>query len=131
MVKEIIRDEEFLKIKEVDEAKEIINEKFNEYYTPQSEIIDIAESNNRITFSKIESKIDFPPFNRSLKDGFAIKAEDSFGVNEENPKITIIGSGIQINNIGTLKENYEITKLSEETFVTDNVTLLEELRKNL
>ena len=25
---------EFLKIKEVDEAKEIINEKFNEYYTP-------------------------------------------------------------------------------------------------
>ena len=26
---------EFLKIKEVDEAKEIINEKFNEYYTPQ------------------------------------------------------------------------------------------------
>ena len=77
---------EFLKIKEVDEAKEIINEKFNEYYTPQSEIIDIAESNNRITFSKIESKIDFPPFNRSLKDGFAIKSEDSYGVNEENPK---------------------------------------------
>ena len=77
---------EFLKIKEVDEAKEIINEKFNEYYTPQSEIIDIADSNNRITFSKIESKIDFPPFNRSLKDGFAIKSEDSYGVNEENPK---------------------------------------------
>ena len=77
---------EFLKIKEVDEAKEIINEKFNEYYTPQSEIIDIAESNNRITFSKIESEIDFPPFNRSLKDGFAIKSEDSYGVNEENPK---------------------------------------------
>ena len=72
---------EFLKIKEVDEAKEIINEKFNEYYTPQSEIIDIAD-----TFSKIESKIDFPPFNRSLKDGFAIKSEDSYGVNEENPK---------------------------------------------
>ena len=77
---------EFLKIKEVEEAKEIINEKFNEYYTPQSEIIDISESNNRITFSKIESEIDFPPFNRSLKDGFAIKAEDSYGVNEENPK---------------------------------------------
>ncbi|AMK15878.1 molybdenum cofactor synthesis domain-containing protein [Methanobrevibacter olleyae] len=77
---------EFLKIKEVDEAKEIINEKFNEYYTPQPEVIDISDSNNRITFSKIESKIDFPPFNRSLKDGFAIKAEDSYGVNEENPK---------------------------------------------
>lgn len=77
---------EFLNIIESDEAKEIIKEKFEECYTAQSEIIDIAESANRITYSKIESEIDFPPFNRSLKDGFAIKAEDSYGVNEENPK---------------------------------------------
>ena len=77
---------EFLNIIESDEAKKIIQEKFEECYTAQSEIINISESANRITFNKIESKIDFPPFNRSLKDGFAIKAEDSYGVNEENPK---------------------------------------------
>lgn len=77
---------EFLKIKESEEAKEIIQEKFDEYYSPQSEIIDIADSYERITFSDIKSRIDFPPFDRSLKDGFAINAEDSYGVNEENPK---------------------------------------------
>jgi molybdopterin molybdotransferase len=77
---------EFLKIKESEEAKEIIQEKFDEYYSPQSEIIDIADSYERITFSDIKSRIDFPPFDRSLKDGFAIYAEDSYGVNEENPK---------------------------------------------
>ena len=77
---------EFLKIKESEEAKEIIQEKFDEYYSPQSEIIDIADSFERITFSDIKSRIDFPPFDRSLKDGFAINAEDSYGVNEENPK---------------------------------------------
>lgn len=77
---------EFLNIIETDEAIDIIQEKFDECYTAESEIIDIAESANRITFKKIESEIDFPPFNRSLKDGFAIKAEDSYGVSEENPK---------------------------------------------
>ena len=77
---------EFLKIKESEEAKEIIQEKFDELYSPQSEIIDIADSYERITFSDIKSRIDFPPFDRSLKDGFAINTEDSYGVNEENPK---------------------------------------------
>ena len=77
---------EFLKIKESEEAKEIIQEKFDELYSPQFEIIDIADSYERITFSDIKSRIDFPPFDRSLKDGFAINAEDSYGVNEENPK---------------------------------------------
>ena len=77
---------EFLNIIEADEAKKIIQETFDKNYTSQSEIINISESANRITFRKIESRIDFPPFNRSLKDGFAIKAEDSYGVNEENPK---------------------------------------------
>ena len=77
---------EFLKIKESEEAKETIQEKFDELYSPQSEIIDIADSYERITFSDIKSRIDFPPFDRSLKDGFAINAEDSYGVNEENPK---------------------------------------------
>ena len=77
---------EFLKIKESEEAKEIIQEKFDELYSPQSEIIDIADSYERITISDIKSRIDFPPFDRSLKDGFAINAEDSYGVNEENPK---------------------------------------------
>ena len=77
---------EFLNIIESQDAIDIIQEKFDECYTAESEIIDIAESANRITFKKIESEIDFPPFNRSLKDGFAIKAEDSYGVSEENPK---------------------------------------------
>jgi len=77
---------EFLKIKESIEAKEIIQEKFDEYYDAKSEIIDIRDSYNRVTFNEIKSRIDFPPFNRALKDGFAIKAEDSYGINEENPK---------------------------------------------
>ncbi len=78
---------EFLKIKEVDEAKKIIAKLFKECYHPKSEETSIDNSYKKVLFQDIKSSIDLPPFNRSLKDGFALKSQDSFGANEENPKI--------------------------------------------
>lgn len=78
---------EFLKIKEFEEALEIIKNLFNENYTCKSENISINNCYNRVLFNDINSEIALPPFNKSLMDGFAIKAEDSFGASEESPKI--------------------------------------------
>jgi len=78
---------EFLKIKEVEEAREILKELFNELYSPKSEEIAIENAFKKVLFSDIKSSMDLPPFNRSLKDGFAINSEDSFGASEENPII--------------------------------------------
>ncbi len=76
---------EFLKIKEANEAIDIIQNIFYKYYTPQSEEVSVDEGYNRVLFEDIKSRMDFPPFDKALKDGFAIKSEDSFGVNDENP----------------------------------------------
>ena len=76
---------EFLKIKECDEAIEIIQNLFNEYLKPQSEEIPVTEAYGRILFEDVYSRMDFPPFDKALKDGFAIIAEDSFGASEESP----------------------------------------------
>ncbi len=76
---------EFLKIKECDEAIDIIQNLFNENLKPQSEEIDVTESYGRILFEDVYSRMDFPPFDKALKDGFAILAEDSFGASEESP----------------------------------------------
>ena len=76
---------EFLKIKECDEAIDIIQDLFNENLKPQSEEIDVTESYGRILFDDVYSRMDFPPFDKALKDGFAILAEDSFGASEESP----------------------------------------------
>ena len=76
---------EFLKIKECDEAIDIIQELFNRNCTPQSEEIEVSEAYGRILFEDVYSRMDFPPFNKALKDGFAIIAEDSFGASEESP----------------------------------------------
>ena len=77
---------EFLKIKECDEATDIIQNLFNEKLTQESEEILVTEAYGRILFEDVYSRMDFPPFNKALKDGFAILAEDSFGASEENPK---------------------------------------------
>ncbi|AGN17341.1 gephyrin-like molybdotransferase Glp [Methanobrevibacter sp. AbM4] len=78
---------EFLNIKDSVDAKNLIQEYFNKYYEPEGEEIPIEDSNGRVVFEDIYAKIDFPPFDRALKDGFAIKSEDSFGASEENPKV--------------------------------------------
>lgn len=76
---------EFLRIKECDEAIGIIQKLFDDNLKPQSEEIDVSEAYGRILFEDVYSRIDFPPFDKALKDGFAILAEDSFGASEESP----------------------------------------------
>ena len=76
---------DFLKIKECDEAIDIIQELFDENCKAESEEILVSEAYGRILFEDVYSRMDFPPFNKALKDGFAIVAEDSFGASEESP----------------------------------------------
>ncbi|MDR3222124.1 MAG: molybdopterin molybdenumtransferase MoeA [Methanobrevibacter sp.] len=78
---------EFLKIVGVDEAKEIIENLFRESYEMKSENVSIANSYNRVISKNMDAIFDLPPFDKALKDGYAMKAEDSFGATEENPKI--------------------------------------------
>lgn len=76
---------EFLKIKECDEAIDIIQNLFDDNLKPQSEEIDVTEAYGRILFEDVYSRMDFPPFDKALKDGFAILSSDSFGASEESP----------------------------------------------
>ena len=76
---------EFLKIKECDEAIDIIQKLFDDNLKPQSEEIDVGEAYGRILFEDVYSRMDFPPFDKALKDGFAILSSDSFGASEESP----------------------------------------------
>ena len=76
---------EFLKIKECDEAIDIIKNLFDENLKTQSEEINVNGAYGRILYEDVYSRMDFPPFDKALKDGFAILSEDSFGASEESP----------------------------------------------
>ena len=76
---------EFLKIKECEEAQDIIQELFDKYCKAQSEEINCEDAYGRVLYNDVYSRMDFPPFDKALKDGFAILSEDSFGASEESP----------------------------------------------
>ena len=76
---------EFLKIKECDEAQDIIQDLFDKYCKPESDEIDCEDAYGRVLFNDVYSRMDFPPFDKALKDGFAILSEDSYGASEESP----------------------------------------------
>jgi molybdopterin molybdotransferase len=78
---------EFLNIVEASDAKEIIKNLFNQLYNLKSESIPVKNSYNRVIFQDIYSEIELPLFDKTTMDGYAIKAEDSFGASEDNPKV--------------------------------------------
>ena len=78
---------EFLKIKECDEATDIIKNLFDNNLKSESEEILVSEAYGRVLFEDVYSRMDFPPFDKALKDGFAILSSDSFGASEESPNV--------------------------------------------
>ncbi|MDI6643862.1 MAG: molybdopterin molybdotransferase MoeA [Methanobacteriaceae archaeon] len=77
----------------------------------RTENISLETAFSRVLAADIKSMHDSPPFDRSAMDGYAIKAEDTFGYSETNPADLIIidqiGAGeessVEINNSEAVK----------------------------
>ena len=62
--------------------------KIQTYITPASlDEVETSKALNRILATNLRSELDIPPFDRSAMDGYAVKAEDTFGASLSNPKI--------------------------------------------
>jgi len=74
-----------------DEAKRVISKQLKlgvlgEEDTP------LLEAYNRVLGENVVSALDIPPFNRSTVDGYAVKAEETFGAEENQPaKLAMCG----------------------------------------
>ncbi len=67
-----------------------------------SEEVETSKALNRILANNIISELDIPPFDRSAMDGYAIRAEDTFGASQTNSKIF---KKIGTSEIGEVSEN--------------------------
>lgn len=76
---------EFLEIIDLDDARRITGELFSELYSQGTESVDILDADGRVLADDIESPVDLPPFDRASRDGYAVRAADTFGADEENP----------------------------------------------
>jgi molybdopterin molybdotransferase len=75
----------FEKLTNIDEALSILLKKLKPERL-ESEQISIHTASGRVTAEDFQAKNDLPPFDRSAVDGYAVKAQDTFGASQFNPK---------------------------------------------
>jgi molybdenum cofactor synthesis domain-containing protein len=72
------------------EAQEIIDRHI--HAIARTESVQIDDAVNRVLAEDLIAKMNVPPFNRAAMDGYAVKAKDTFGAGQFNPKVfKIIG----------------------------------------
>lgn len=76
-------------LKTIDEVKKILS---REIKLAPIETVEVIRALDRIVADDIVSPEDLPPFTKSMMDGFALRAADTFGATEENPvQLDVIG----------------------------------------
>lgn len=63
--------------------------------TPERRVVEVPliDARGRVLAESVESPIDVPGFDRSLMDGYAVRAEDTYGADEREPEtLRVVGS---------------------------------------
>lgn len=76
----------FRKLVSVEEAKRLLREHFEPIPLGVEEVT-LNEGAGRVLGEDVIAEVDVPPFDRASMDGYAIRAEDSFGAEEDKPII--------------------------------------------
>ncbi|MGC9019940.1 MAG: molybdopterin biosynthesis protein [Candidatus Methanodesulfokora sp.] len=80
----------FRSLVSLEEALRIAKENF--FYERGVEEVEITEALNRVLAQDVHAEVDIPPFDRATKDGYAVRAEDTYGATETDPrKLSVIG----------------------------------------
>jgi putative molybdopterin biosynthesis protein len=90
----------YLKKRTLTEAKEIVSSKLVNLIRLETEVIPVVQAIGRVTSEPIFARISSPPFHCAAMDGIAVKAEDTYGATEENPKSLRIGQEAFFVNTG-------------------------------
>ena len=85
----------FRKLLTFDQAQKTIRRQF-EPKPLGAEEIPLLESHNRVLAEDAKSVMDVPPFDRSTVDGYAVKARDTFGGEENRPRSLKVCGAISI-----------------------------------
>lgn len=103
----------FRKLVTIDEAQKIIRQHFKPHSLGTEEI-HLLNAAGRTLAEDVTATLDIPPFDRSTVDGYAVRAEDTFGA-EENRPITLKLTGTV--NIGEMPK-IKVTKGKTVEIVT-------------
>src|SRR5450631_317893 len=85
-VRAAARQEQFLDVVSADEARARFEKRID--LSPlEAENVPLAAALARVLAHEVAATVDAPPFDRSNVDGFALRAADTIGAGDGNPKI--------------------------------------------
>ncbi len=118
------RQKIYLKMKDPQEAREIFFKTFNPEPIQDAEEISVHESSGRIMKEPIFAKISSPPYHSAAMDGIAVRAEDTYGATERNPKRLKIGrEALWINTGQVIPEGKNAVIMAEKLNQIDEETV--------
>ena len=91
----------FKKLISLDEARKKIREAFSAKPVGIEEV-PMLKAVGRVLAEDVTSPIDVPPFRRSTVDGYAVRAEDTFNAEEENPAVLRLIGSVAVGEVSSL-----------------------------
>jgi putative molybdopterin biosynthesis protein len=114
----------YLKMKTLEEARAILFETFHPSDTPTAENLPVPDAVGRVLADAVFAKLSSPAFHSSAMDGIAVKAEDTFGVSESQPRQLTIGKNTFFVNTGhVMPENTNAVIMIEHIQILDQTTV--------
>jgi len=92
-VRAAARQEQFLEVVSHEEARARF-EKHLDLMPLPAETVALAEARMRVLAHDIVAAVDAPPFDRSNVDGFAVRAADTVGASDGNPKVLTLNTEV-------------------------------------
>ena len=114
----------YLKMKTLEEAKNIVSETFAVSDVLATETIPVPEAVGRVLAKPIPAKISSPHFNAAAMDGLAVKAEISFGASETAPKtLTVDRDAFYVNTGHVMPPGTDAVIMIEHVHVLDGTRI--------
>ena len=99
MSRKVFRD-----LTSVERASELIEETLLRIPV-RTEIVTLADAAGRVLAADVESEIDVPSFDRASMDGYAVRAYDTFGAEEDRPVSLTIAGKVGAGHVSTCSVN--------------------------
>jgi molybdopterin molybdotransferase/putative molybdopterin biosynthesis protein len=92
-VRAAARQEQFLEVVSAEEARLRFEQHLNLTPLP-AETVALADARTRVLAQDVIAVVDAPPFDRSNVDGFAVRAADTVGSSDGNPKVLTLNGEV-------------------------------------
>ena len=76
----------YLQMKPLAEAREIVRQRFAAPDPPRTEVLPVPDAVGRVLAQPVFARLSAPNFHAAALDGIAVRAEDTFGASETEPR---------------------------------------------